>query len=141
MQRNKIMVKKSKIRTLFLIPPALIIFLTGWCLQFIGSSKRGRQRKKPTYDMQIEVLEQDEKQIFETIKRWANARLQQTNTCSAKFSRAFNYYFNLQQRTPDWKDYKNLLEYRRRKKLRQLLPWQKLQSQNLNRKGSNLKFF
>jgi hypothetical protein len=68
MQRNKIMVKKSKIRTLFLLPSALIIFLTGWSLQFIGSSKMGRQRKKLTYDMQIEVLVQDEPQICQPIR-------------------------------------------------------------------------
>jgi hypothetical protein len=69
MQRNKIMVKKSKIRTLFLLPSALIIFLTGWCLQFIGSSKIGKQRNKPTYDLHIEVLEQDEQQICQPIRR------------------------------------------------------------------------
>ena len=63
------MVKKSKVKILLLLTPALIIFLTGWSLQFIGSSKRGRQRKKPTYDMQIEVLEQDEQQICQPIRR------------------------------------------------------------------------
>ena len=69
MDRNKIMVKKSKIKTLFLLPYALIIFLAGWCLQFIGSSKMGKQRKKLTYDMPIEVLEQDEQQIRQPIRR------------------------------------------------------------------------
>jgi hypothetical protein len=69
MHRNKIMVKKSKVKILLLLAPALIIFLTGWSLQFIGSSIRGRQKKKPTYDMQIEALEQEEKQICQPIKR------------------------------------------------------------------------
>jgi uncharacterized membrane protein YGL010W len=63
------MVKKSKIRVLFLLPSALIIFLIGWCLQFIGSSKMRKQRKKPTYDMHIEVLEPDEQQICQPIRR------------------------------------------------------------------------
>jgi uncharacterized membrane protein YGL010W len=69
MQRNKIMVKKSKIRTLFLLPSALIIFLIGWCLAFVGSSKIERQRKKPTYNMRIGVLESDEQVICQPIRR------------------------------------------------------------------------
>ena len=69
MQRNKIMVKKSKIKILFLLPSALIIFLTGWSLQFINSSKMGKQGKKPTYDLHIEVLEQNEHQICQPIRR------------------------------------------------------------------------
>jgi hypothetical protein len=52
--KNTIMVRKSKIRTLFLLPFASIIFLTGWCLQFVGSSKKAEQRKKESYDMHIE---------------------------------------------------------------------------------------
>jgi flagellar basal body-associated protein FliL len=54
MQRKKNMVKKSKIITLILLPTTLIIFLTGWCLQFVGSSKKAEQRKKESYDMHIE---------------------------------------------------------------------------------------
>ena len=69
MQRNQSMVRKTKIRTLILLPSALIIFLTGWCIQFVGSSKMGKQRNKPTYDMQIEVLESDEQQICLTVSR------------------------------------------------------------------------
>jgi hypothetical protein len=69
MQRNQIMVKKSKIKILFLLPSALIIFLTGWCLQFVGSSKMERKRKKPTHDMHIEVLEQDEQRVCQPIRR------------------------------------------------------------------------
>jgi uncharacterized membrane protein YGL010W len=69
MQRNKIMVKKSKIRTLFLLPSALIIFMAGWCLQFVGSSKTAKQKKKPTYDMQLEVLEPEEQRVCQPIRR------------------------------------------------------------------------
>jgi hypothetical protein len=63
------MVKKSKIRTLFLLPYALIIFMAGWCLQFVGSSKIAKQKKKPAYDMQLEVLEQDEQRVYQPIRR------------------------------------------------------------------------
>jgi hypothetical protein len=63
------MVKKSKIRTLFLLPYALIIFMAGWCLQFVGSSKIAKQKKKLAYDMQLEVLEQDEQRVYQPIRR------------------------------------------------------------------------
>jgi hypothetical protein len=62
------MVKKSKIRSIFLLPSALIIFLIGWSLQFTGSSKMEKQGKKLTYDMQIEVSAQDEPQICQPIR-------------------------------------------------------------------------
>jgi len=63
------MVRKSKIRTLFLLPSALIIFLTGWCLQFAGLSQMGKNREKATYDMQIGVLEPEEQRICQPIRR------------------------------------------------------------------------
>jgi hypothetical protein len=63
------MVRKSKIRTLFLLPFASIIFLTGWCLQFVGPSKKVEKIKKESYDMHIEVIEPDEQLICQTIKK------------------------------------------------------------------------
>jgi hypothetical protein len=63
------MVRKSKIRTLFLLPSALILFLTGWCLQFVGSPKTGGHRKKEIHEIQIGVLEPEEKWICQSIGR------------------------------------------------------------------------
>ena len=43
--------------------------MAGWCLQFVGSSKIAKQKKKPAYDMQLEVLEQDEQRVYQPIRR------------------------------------------------------------------------
>jgi hypothetical protein len=62
------MVRKTKILSLFLLPSALIIFLTGWCLQFIGEPKRGGPSKKQIYDVKIGVLQSDEQWICQPIR-------------------------------------------------------------------------
>jgi hypothetical protein len=57
------MVRKSKIRTIFLLPSMLIIFLTGWCLQFASSSKKELNRKKENFEMHFGVLALDEQLV------------------------------------------------------------------------------
>jgi hypothetical protein len=63
------MVNRSIIRTLVFLPFALTIFLTGWCIQFFGSSKKAVQRKKENYDLHFAVIESDEQLVCQPMRK------------------------------------------------------------------------